>query len=509
MSLAIVQTRAAVGMDAPTVNVEIHLANGIPGFHLVGMAETTVKEARDRVRGALINSGFEFPAKRITVNLAPADLPKQGGRFDLSIALGILIASDQLPKACLDGIEVFGELALSGGVRAVQGLLPCAVACHAESNHLFAPSANKTEASWVDGLSYTAINHLNEIVNHLNGTQFLPSHQGQQYISNHNQEKKDWSDIVGQQQAKRALLIAAAGHHHLLMVGPPGTGKSLLASRMAQLLPKLTSSEMLCQASVRSILGNNIDKPIHSDELLTRPIRQPHHTASAIALTGGGSSPKPGEISLAHNGILFLDELPEFGRHTLDVLREPLETGQIHITRSKGQATFPAAFQLVAAMNPSPTGDLHDGRSTPDQIMRYLNRLSGPLLDRIDIQVEVPKLDTFHFGSKQHNDEFLSAQEAFELAEFARAKQHQRQGCLNGKLSIADLEKFSCIEPNELVFFQDVAKKLSLSLRVFHRCIKVARTLADLEDSATITRSHLAEALSFRALDTLIRDFSR
>lgn len=504
MSLAIVHTRAAVAMEAPNVSVEVHLANGIPGFHLVGMAETAVKEARDRVRGALINNDFEFPAKRITVNLAPADLPKHGGRYDLPIALGILVASGQLPQDCLDGIEVFGELALSGVIRPISGMLPCAVACQKATNQLCLPKDNAIEASWVDGLSYTPISNIQEAVEHFGGEKISTLLHGKSKLKQQHNVTRDWSDIVGQQQAKRGLLVAAAGRHHLLMVGPPGTGKSLLASRLNQLLEPLNSEEQLGVASIRSILGQNIENC--SDGL--RPFRQPHHTASAIALTGGGSTPKPGEISLAHKGILFLDELPEFGRHTLDVLREPLETGEIHITRAKGQATFPAAFQLIAAMNPSPTGDIHDGRSTPDQVMRYLNRLSGPLLDRIDLQVEVPKLANFDFGETHSERDFLTAQEAYELAEFARATQVERQGCLNGELSIAQLQLHANIEKDALLFFKEVAKTLELSLRVFHRCIKVARTLADLEDNPTITKAHLAEALSFRALDTLIKEFS-
>ena len=502
MSLATVNTRAAIGLDAPEVCVEVHLANGVPGFHLVGMAETAVKEARDRVRGALINSGFEFPAKRITVNLAPADLPKQGGRYDLPIALGILIASGQLPENCLEESEIYGELALSGQIRSIQGLLPCAIACAKAQKHLVLPDNNALEAKWVEGLSFTPLATLSQAIKHFLEDEIVTAQIGQKMTEKSSTVHRDWSDIVGQEQAKRALLVAATGKHHLLMVGPAGTGKSMLASRLNQLLPELKPEEVLSVACIRSILGQQTN----TQQLAQRPFRQPHHTASAISLTGGGSTPRPGEISLAHNGILFLDELPEFGRHTLDVLREPLETGEVHITRAKGQATFPASFQLIAAMNPSPTGDIHDGRSTPDQIMRYLNRLSGPLLDRIDLQVEVPKLDSFDFG--EQDSSFLSAQEAYELAEFARAKQIQRQGCLNGELSISGLHKHSAIEPEDLSFFKDVAKQLDLSLRVFHRCIKVARTLADLEDSDGVTRHHLAEALSFRALDTLIREFS-
>ncbi|MFC3093920.1 ATP-dependent protease [Alteromonas sediminis] len=502
MGLAVIRTRAIVGLDSPPVNVEVHLANGIPGFHIVGMAETTVKEAKDRVRGALINSGFELPAKRITVNLAPADLPKQGGRFDLPIALGILCASEQIPASACENIEVFGELALSGDVRAIAGALPFAVACQKQGTPLILPKDNVPQVSLVNGLKCLPVASLLDAFTHLSGSHLHFTHCKKACHAPSPPEPY-WCDIVGQEHAKRGLMIAAAGNHHLLFVGPPGTGKSLLASRLLDLLPPLSVEQALEVASIRSVAGQSLDEKTWAQ----RPFRRPHHTASSIALTGGGSPPKPGEVSLAHHGVLFMDELPEFGRHTLDVLREPLESGDINIARANAQARYPARFQLVAAMNPSPTGDILDGRSSPDQILRYLNRLSGPLLDRIDLQIEVPKLDDFGFG-RLRPPSSLTAQEAYNQCELAREKQRLRQGCLNAQLPIDKLEEACALTTADVQYFQDVALQLELSLRVFHRCLRIARTIADMANCDAVGRNHFAEAMSYRALDKLIREFS-
>lgn len=501
MGMGIVYTRGASGISAPKVKVEVHLSNGLPSFKLVGLAETAVQEARERVRSALINCGFEYPARRITVNLAPADIPKSGGRYDLAIALGILIAMGLIDQKRLEGLEVAGELSLNGDIRPVAGLLPVAMCCANESHTLIAPPVNEAEIQLVNDLSYLVPDTLLTIFLHLTGQQTIAVKQ------THNDTPLPppaprWDDIIGQQQAKRALTIAAAGSHNLLMVGPAGTGKSLLASRLVGLLPALSHQQALATAALYSIKGEQRD----TKEWLLPPFRSPHHTSSAIALTGGGAHPQPGEVSLAHNGVLFLDELPEFGRQALDVLREPLETGDICLSRASGQARYPARFQLLAAMNPSPTGDIDDGRSTSQQIQRYLSKLSGPLLDRIDIQIEVRRPDSYAFAAPLTGED--SALAARECVTNAHSIQLRRQGKNNASLSVAELATHCMMDAAAQDFLQRAATKLKLSMRVFHRTIKVARTIADLAGESTISTDHIGEALGYRALDNLIRQFN-
>nr|WP_211162820.1 YifB family Mg chelatase-like AAA ATPase [Alteromonas ponticola] len=500
--MAVVYTRAGTGLSAPLVKVEVHLANGLPAFHLVGMAETSVKEARDRVRCALINSGFDFPVRRITVNLAPADIPKHGGRYDLAIAIGILAASSLIPPNQVDDYEIIGELGLTGELKEVQNVIPAAIASSQAQRTLLIPADNSAEASLVNEAYCLPLTSLLQTYQFLIGQEAVNAVKTLQL---HYQDTgAQWDDVVGQAQAKRALMIAAAGAHNLLFVGPQGTGKSLLASKLTSLLPPLNGTEALEVASVHSVKGLRID----AKNFAQRPFRAPHHTSSAVALTGGGSHPTPGEISLAHHGVLFLDELPEFGRKALDVLREPLETGDVNISRASGSATFPANFQLIAAMNPSPTGDIDDNRMSPDQVLRYLNRLSGPLLDRIDLQVEVPRLDDYPMHTVAVSPDNDSATTAKRQVARARAMQLKRQGCLNNAIKIDELITLCLLSEADKAFLQTAAKKLKLSMRVFHRTLKVARTIADLEQSAAVTRAHLAEALGYRALDKIIAQLS-
>jgi magnesium chelatase family protein len=502
MGMAVVKTFAGQGVSAPEVQVEIHLANGLPAFQLVGMAETSVKEARERVRSALINSGFDFPAKRITVNLAPADIPKFGGRFDLAIAVGILAASGYISDTAILNLAFVGELGLNGEIKPVNGLIPVVMAAASEDIPLVYPGDNDIEAALVShAIRYPAFDLLS-VYEHLAGNKklikgksFMPVKTARSVMG--------WDDIIGQEQAKRALIIAATGAHNLLMVGPPGTGKSLLASRLLALLPDMTEEEALEVAAIHSVKGERLK----AEQFLQRHLRSPHHTSSAVALTGGGSNPVPGEISLAHHGILFLDELPEFGRKALDVLREPLETGDVHLSRASGSATYPANFQLVAAMNPSPTGDIDDNRLTPQQQLNYLNRLSGPFLDRIDIQVEVPRLPDYDLPEQANkpDDSLFTVKKTIETA---RNKQLMRQGKVNGALHAGELADICKLSSADLQFLQAAAKQLNLSMRVFHRTLKVARSIADLDDKAAVSRTHIAEALGYRALDNLIKQLS-
>lgn len=494
MSLAIVHSRAQVGVEAPAVTVEAHLANGLPALTLVGLPETAVKESKDRVRSAILTSGFDFPARRITLNLAPADLPKDGGRFDLAIALGILAASGQLPAESLGALECLGELALSGNLRPVQGVLPAALAAREAGRTLVVPRANAEEASLASGLTVLAVDHLLELAAHLNGQSPLSPYQAQGLLRQA-LPYPDLAEVQGQAAAKRALLVAAAGCHNLLFSGPPGTGKTLLASRLPGLLPPLDEREALEVAAIHSVASH---APLAAWP--QRPFRHPHHSASGPALVGGGSRPRPGEITLAHQGVLFLDELPEFDRKVLEVLREPLESGEIVIARASDKVRFPARFQLVAAMNPCPCGYLGDPsgrcRCTPEQIQRYRAKLSGPLLDRIDLHLSVGREPTALGAPRLDGPDTATA--AAEVAA-ARDRQIRRQGCANAFLDLPGLHQHCALTAEDRQWLERACERLGLSLRAAHRILKVARTLADLETADGIGRGHLAEALQYRA----------
>jgi len=499
MTLACVYSRARIGLDSPLVTVEVHLANGLPAFNIVGLPETSVKESKDRVRSAIINCGYEFPAKRITINLAPADLPKEGGRFDLPIAVGILVASQQLPATDLHQYEFAGELALSGELRQIIGEIPLAMASTASMRKLVIPKKNAEQASWVKQAQIHPIEHLTQLFPHFTRQSELPfidEKSPEQYAVEHN---LDMSDVIGQPLAKRALEIAASGRHNLLFIGPPGTGKTMLASRLPGILPVMTEQEALESAAIQSICHQSIN----AASWLSRPFRAPHHTASSAALVGGGTQPKPGEISLAHNGVLFLDELPEFERKVLDVLREPMESGEVTISRAMHKQTFPAQFQLVAAMNPSPTGFYTDKRSTPEQVLRYLNRLSGPFLDRIDIQIEVARLPRGLWS--QHQDQNESSETIRERVQACHQRQLYRQGKANAHLSSSEIRQFCRLTAEDNEFLELAVEKLGLSTRAHHKILKIARTLADMEANANINHENLIEALSYRAMDRLLR----
>jgi magnesium chelatase family protein len=496
--LARVFSRALAGVDASQVTVEAHLSMGLPAFAIVGLPEAAVRESRDRVRSALLNSRFDFPARRITVNLAPADLPKEGGRFDLPIALGVLAASSQIPVETLRDLEFLGELSLSGELKPVRGVLPAALKTRTAGRSLVLPCDNADEAALVSGVTVLGARHLLDVCAHLTGAQRLHAHTST--LSECPLQYDDLAEVRGQRRAKRALEIAAAGGHSLLFIGPPGTGKSMLASRLPGILPPMTEEEALQTAAVASIS----DTGFSASAWRRRPYRAPHHTASGVALVGGGSYPRPGEISLAHHGVLFLDELPEFDRHVLEVLREPLETGQIVVSRAARQAEFPARFQLVAAMNPCPCGYLGDDsgrcRCTEEQVQRYRARLSGPLLDRIDLHVEVPRPPRALLRPDAPPDGEPSAVVAARVLE-ARNRQLARSGKPNARLSPREAGYFCAPDGAALDLLELAAERLGFSARAYHRILKIARTIADLAATETVESNHVAEAIGYRLLD--------
>lgn len=492
MSLAVLHTRALSGMTAPAVTVEVHLANGLPAFNLVGLPETEVKEARDRVRAAILQSGFEFPARRITVNLAPADLPKESGRFDLPIALGVLAASGQLVSRMLAEHEFAGELALTGALRPIRGALAMLLSARDAGRTFILPVESAAEGALAGGARVLAANSLLEVCAHLSGRATL--HSGQAVPVDEGVTYPDLSDVKGQLSARRALEVAAAGGHSLLMVGPPGTGKSMLAARLPGILPPMTEQEALESAAVQSLTGQ-----FSPARWRMRTLRHPHHSASSVALVGGGGNPRPGEISLAHHGVLFLDELPEFSRQALEVLREPLETGRITISRAARQADFPARFQLVAAMNPCPCGYLgHPSgrcRCTPEQVSRYRGRLSGPLLDRIDLHVEVPALPEQDLIGAPAGEPSARVRERVLNA---RARQLARQGKANAELGSAEIDLHCTPDTEGAALLRQAIHRLNLSARAYHRVLKLARTLADLAGSNDIQATQIAEAVRYR-----------
>lgn len=507
MNLAAITSRALNGIESPRVSVEVHVSNGLPSLSIVGLPEASVKESKDRVRSALISSGFELPPKRITINLAPADLPKSGGRYDLSIAVGILIATGQLQTDRMDDYELIGELALNGQLRPIKGALPSLLAAREAGKICLLPLENHAEAT-LSYLSEQATPHailvkdLKDVCRVLQGESIdQPAFQTQKPDVSLSSER-DLSDIRGQFQAKRVLEVCASGHHSLIMVGPPGSGKSMLASRLVTLLPPLSQLEAIESAAIQSISG----QVIGDEHFYRRPFVNPHHTASSAAMVGGGTFPKPGAVSLAHNGVLFLDELPEFNRGVLEALREPLESKCVEVSRVNQQVSFPADCLLVAAMNPSPSGYFADDplgrcKDTPDQIHRYQKKISGPLLDRIDLHLEVPAVEISDLQGGGSDGEPSTVVRA--RVERARQCQIDRQGCLNAELTPKQLQQYVVLDKASNDLLEKAVNQMGLSARGYHRILRVSRTLADMQGLAQVTSLHIAEALGYRSLDKI------
>ncbi|KTD79374.1 YifB family Mg chelatase-like AAA ATPase [Legionella waltersii] len=496
MNLAFTKTRSTVGISAQPVSVEVHLSNGLPKFTIVGLAETAVKESKDRVRSAIMNSQFEFPCRKITVNLGPADLPKTGSGFDLPIALGILAASDQIPRHQLSNHEFIGELALSGELRGVSAIIPSVIAALRDKQQLIIPNANAIEASLTGHKGVYTAKNLREICSYLCLDTPLSPLPPRPELST-NPYDMDWSEIKGQYHAKNAMIIAASGGHSILLSGSPGSGKTMLARRFSTLLPDLSESQAMECAAVNSIRGKQHD----FQQWRVPPFRAPHHTASPVSLVGGGNPPKPGEISLAHHGVLFLDELPEFNRQVLETLREPLESGHICISRAAAQIEFPANFQLIAAMNPCPCGQwgnpLANCLCSPDRINRYLAKLSAPLLDRIDMHIHVQALSQEELikpNTHSNKESPIIRNQVIKVREI----QLNRQNCLNASLSSKACETLCDLNSLSQTFLSEALNKLKLSARGYHRLLKVARTIADIQDSKSVELPHLQHALSFK-----------
>lgn len=506
MSLSVVYSRASAGIKAPLVTVETHISGGLPKLSIVGLPEAAVKESKDRVRSALLNSHLEFPNRRVTINLAPADLPKEGGRFDLPIAIGILAASKQIPMNALQEYEFAGELTLAGELLSIPGALPLALEARNRGKTLVLPLDNAEEAILLGNNKILAAEHILDIYNHLKKHTVLnfyvsnPHHAYHQKRLCSETHALDLKDVKGQPHAKRALEIAAAGGHSLLMIGPPGTGKTMLASRLPGIMPPLSNEDALEVAAVHSLIPHNAPYVWGK-----RPFRSPHHTASGVALVGGGSNPKPGEISLAHHGVLFLDELPEFNKHVLEVLREPLESGTILISRAARQAEFPARFQLIAAMNPCPCGYLTDPKGrcqcTLEKVRAYRSRISGPLLDRLDMHIEVPALAPEHLLNTPDTHTEESSETIRKRVIEAAALQYTRAQKLNARLTNPEIQKTCALNKASQTLMLRAMERLGLSARSYHRILRVARTIADLEQSTDIDTIHLSEALAFRKID--------